>query len=129
LSKRAASMNTEGGYEAISLILIRSSKSLLTWATMLQVDIATGEVLLNRLAGVMGPGFAAYSRGSAFSEVPGLDDAVRPRRPSVTRGRGPRRRVGAIKHPGQRPLLDTMAGRPLSLIASRGAGSDKGGGA
>jgi hypothetical protein len=120
-------MNTAGGYEAISLILIRSSKSLLTWTTMLHVDIATGEVLVNRLAGVMGPGFAAYSRGSAFSEVPEVDEEVRLPRPpwTVIRGRRPRTR-GAVKRPDQRPLPDTKAGRPLSLLETEQRGSGLG---
>jgi hypothetical protein len=49
------------------------------WTTMLQVDVATGEVLVNRLGEVMGNVFASYSRGSAFEEQqakrPGYDSA------------------------------------------------------
>jgi hypothetical protein len=35
---------------------------------MLQVDVVTGEVSVNRLGRVMGNVFSSYSRGSAFEE-------------------------------------------------------------
>lgn len=63
---RASSMNTEGGYEGIELISTARRTDGEPFVTMLRVDVATGEILLNRMAEVMGDVFAAYSRGSAF---------------------------------------------------------------
>jgi hypothetical protein len=38
------------------------------WRPMLTVNIATGEILLDRLAEVMGEAFGSYSRGSVYGE-------------------------------------------------------------
>jgi len=54
----------EGGGQALDFI--RRPVGAAADQVMFKVDIGTGEVLVDRLDEVLGSGFAAYSRTSAF---------------------------------------------------------------
>ena len=49
-------------------LTLKTVKAPEVFRVMLRVDVVSGEVLLNRLAEVMGDVFASYSQGSAFVE-------------------------------------------------------------